>query len=66
MPRDTGPHEIAELVARAEQVKRNREVILRTFQPKPLTAPISQSAVVSPDSRLAAYLGVGDVVSTET
>ena len=56
MPRDADPFEIADLVARAERVKRNRETIVRTFQPKPLLTP---ALLTSPDGRLSVYLRVG-------
>jgi len=63
MPGEEDPVETAGLVARAEQVKRNREMIVRTFQPKPLTTPGLQSVALSRGGRLGAYLRVGNAGS---
>lgn len=55
MNRTAVPPEIADLVARAERVKRNREIVLRTFK-APVAAPRSErSAPLSPALRLRAY-----------
>jgi hypothetical protein len=60
MPRDADPYEIADLVARAERVKRNQEIVLRTFQPKPLSRPVSQAVVISLAREASPYLQIGD------
>lgn len=66
MRRDIASDDIADLVARAERVKRNREIILRTVQPKALTAPAATSAAISTDGHLTAYLRAGTAIPTKT
>jgi len=57
MNRDAGPFEIADLVARAERIKRNREIILRTVLPKALpTSSLRPSVAISADQRLENYV----------
>jgi hypothetical protein len=66
MNRGAGPFEIADLVARAERVKRNREIILRTVKPPAEGRPARRSAaspaprVPQPDLCLVAAAHRGD------
>jgi hypothetical protein len=66
MNRGAGPFEIADLVARAERVKRNREIILRTVKPPAAARPAGRSAPLvrpraQPDVGLVAVHPADDV-----
>jgi hypothetical protein len=52
MNRSAGSLEIADLVARAERVKRNREIVLRTFKTPAGIRPPRRSTSFSPALRL--------------
>ena len=60
MPRDAEPCDTADLVARVEQVKRNREIILRTIRPKPLASVSPRPAVGSRDAEPGVCVCAGE------